>query len=992
MFNNNNQAEDFSRPELMRIKEILPQVEDAMIVRILKANKWNVERSCEACIAFIKSVEAEQSATDQSTSSENEQSFTSLSPVPIRGSETQTHIKTSSVEKFSEFYNPNGPRGNTILMDPSFLCPPRFRLSVDVSNDVFVDFTILFNRFNAKLGVIIETTSQETQNNPDAPNAADSEIRVRDFTANTSLARDAGIKIGDVITGVENTFFSPGAEIQDVLDALKKCVGHFVQLHCRRYIVGNRNRIAFLGDSSAAVEPSSYHSFAQLLMEQKLISEDRAQKVTESVAILKRRVLQWDTGELKERVRILHQDDNVNSAGSTPSTLLSRRRQGRRTSLEQNLDATFVAPISYSSIISGARGIPSIPEETSPRSADGKVNISSDASRHSSPRASISICENDAYNSVSIKVSTENLRPALATRVLRAEVREDHTVYVILVMDVKSGAEWVVRRRFREFDRFRERLIVIRKSIRTIEFPVKQLSNTADITQRVRILQRFLRKTCSLLCVNSLHPSTASVHRELQEFLDVNQKIDAILVLDEEHCENFGINSTVQVYVHSIMQMSVLDKVYDGFLNQFGAPGGVASNGDIDKHTEDTAIKMLETFQSFLDNLVEVMCRGVSDDCFCIVNHCQNLVENAWRESLGGDYIDGTVAHSSLLLSPPLSDTSIGTSTGAGITPLIGESLSLSPVKLELNKPLDSTVLPLSSDAGEDQARNYKLGTQVRHTKELTDDDIHELIRKAVRKQVEIELYVGCSSHLTRVLESGFAAGDIVLARNVNSLFSNPQTFYGIATKHISPSSWEKVVAMFKRLPLFSLPQDRLLHLIACAKEIPLVYQEEHPFNHEPLGADDFLPIFIYVIVQSRIPCLLALNAGMQALVDPERRRGEEGYYLATLEAAIEHVREVDPKSGQSALLIQTVSRSRGRSTSNGSAQDKEWIKALDHAGVSFDQDTDSDDSEGEVSDADTVGDRDKDHVDVSSRPVSTNIDSTADLSAAYADSATVRL
>jgi hypothetical protein len=53
-------------------------------------------------------------------------------------------------------------------------------------------------------------------------------------------------------------------------------------------------------------------------------------------------------------------------------------------------------------------------------------------------------------------VFTKNLRPAVCVRLIRAEERQDHVVYVIWVMDVKSGVEWYVRRRFREFYEFRE--------------------------------------------------------------------------------------------------------------------------------------------------------------------------------------------------------------------------------------------------------------------------------------------------------------------------------------------------------------------------------------------------------------------------------------------------------------------------------------------------------------------------------------------------------
>jgi hypothetical protein len=40
------------------------------------------------------------------------------------------------------------------------------------------------------------------------------------------------------------------------------------------------------------------------------------------------------------------------------------------------------------------------------------------------------------------------IRPAVSARLIRAEERSDHVVYVLWVMDIKSGAEWFVRRRY----------------------------------------------------------------------------------------------------------------------------------------------------------------------------------------------------------------------------------------------------------------------------------------------------------------------------------------------------------------------------------------------------------------------------------------------------------------------------------------------------------------------------------------------------------------
>eukprot|EP01034_Spumella_vulgaris_P023345 gene23345-29558_t len=60
--------------------------------------------------------------------------------------------------------------------------------------------------------------------------------------------------------------------------------------------------------------------------------------------------------------------------------------------------------------------------------------------------------------------------------------------------------------------------------------------------------------------------------------------------------------------------------------------------------------------------------------------------------------------------------------------------------------------------------------------------------------------------------------------------------------------------------------------------------------QHDVISADDFLPLFTYVLVQAGLPQLLLVKELMVTLVDDEDAYGECGYYLATLEAATQHI------------------------------------------------------------------------------------------------------
>ena len=74
---------------------------------------------------------------------------------------------------------------------------------------------------------------------------------------------------------------------------------------------------------------------------------------------------------------------------------------------------------------------------------------------------------------------------------------------------------------------------------------------------------------------------------------------------------------------------------------------------------------------------------------------------------------------------------------------------------------------------------------------------------------------------------------------------------------------------------------------VADAKksEASTTMQEE-----DVLSGDDFLPIFIYVIVQSELQAPILTQVLLNRLCDPEKRHNESGYYLATFEAALHHI------------------------------------------------------------------------------------------------------
>jgi len=61
-----------------------------------------------------------------------------------------------------------------------------------------------------------------------------------------------------------------------------------------------------------------------------------------------------------------------------------------------------------------------------------------------------------------------------------------------------------------------------------------------------------------------------------------------------------------------------------------------------------------------------------------------------------------------------------------------------------------------------------------------------------------------------------------------------------------------------------------------------------------PLGADDFFPVFTFVVVRAQLSRPLLLKELLWALCDPLMLQGEGGYYLTMYEAALEYIRSMD--------------------------------------------------------------------------------------------------
>jgi hypothetical protein len=181
-----------------------------------------------------------------------------------------------------------------------------------------------------------------------------------------------------------------------------------------------------------------------------------------------------------------------------------------------------------------------------------------------------------------------------------------------------------------------------------------------------------------------------------------------------------------------------------------------------------------------------------------------------------------------------------------------------------------------------------------------------ELFREAVREQVELEVYVPLRSTISKYLVYAWLNEDMEMKHKMKALENKPQSFFRIPKEHRSRSDWSSVSKILREgVGRSTLPCVKLRAIVDAAKEITHLDAEERSVFPEAtffdgkvvtktktLGADDFLPIFIFCFVQAKIERPQALCALLQTMCDPAKMNGETGYYLSSFHAAMTHIHE----------------------------------------------------------------------------------------------------
>ncbi|KAM6917446.1 LOW QUALITY PROTEIN: ras and Rab interactor 3 [Lycodopsis pacificus] len=143
------------------------------------------------------------------------------------------------------------------------------------------------------------------------------------------------------------------------------------------------------------------------------------------------------------------------------------------------------------------------------------------------------------------------------------------------------------------------------------------------------------------------------------------------------------------------------------------------------------------------------------------------------------------------------------------------------------------------------------------------------------------------------------------LAQNQSGVLGSTTTALGITTAVPEASAMEKISIKLNNLHLEYSPQKKIELMLKACKLIYDSMSVSSPGRAH--GADDFLPVMMYVLARSNLSALQLDVEYMMELMDPSLALGEGSYYLTTTYGALEHIKTFDQQRSATRQLSREV-------------------------------------------------------------------------------------
>ncbi|KFP81498.1 Ras and Rab interactor 3, partial [Acanthisitta chloris] len=171
-----------------------------------------------------------------------------------------------------------------------------------------------------------------------------------------------------------------------------------------------------------------------------------------------------------------------------------------------------------------------------------------------------------------------------------------------------------------------------------------------------------------------------------------------------------------------------------------------------------------------------------------------------------------------------------------------------------------------------------------------TEEQLEVIAETALYKCVLKPLKEAINSHLKEIHNKDGSLQQ--LKENQLVIQNTTTTDLGITTSVPETVVLEKIIHKFTTMHKTYSPEKKIAILLKSCK---LIYDSMSQGNPgKPYGADDFLPVLMYVLARSNLTEVLLNVEYMMELMDPALQLGEGSYYLTTTYGVLEHIRNYD--------------------------------------------------------------------------------------------------
>ncbi|XP_061842904.1 ras and Rab interactor 3 [Nerophis lumbriciformis] len=227
------------------------------------------------------------------------------------------------------------------------------------------------------------------------------------------------------------------------------------------------------------------------------------------------------------------------------------------------------------------------------------------------------------------------------------------------------------------------------------------------------------------------------------------------------------------------------------------------------------------------------------------------------------------------------------------------ETMSNHSTSSELLQEIRQMMTQLKSYLLQSTELETMMDPQHQCSKEKLESIVEAALCKSVLKPLREPIY----ENLERLQ---FSNGSLKqMAQKQSVVLGSTTTALGVTTAVPETSAMEKISIKFSNLHLEYSPQKKIELLLKACKIIYDSMSVSSPGRAH--GADDFLPVMMYVLGRSNLAALMLDVEYMMELMDPALTIGEGSYYLTTTYGALEHIKEFDQQKSAPRQLSREV-------------------------------------------------------------------------------------